>query len=94
MISACLFTIGRNGFLRRVGQLICHVDNIGHVAEELVERLDLVLQHIEFRRLLLPLGLARDGTGISAIGGGSLARVATVAGVRRSPEAPLAIAMQ
>jgi hypothetical protein len=35
------------GFLRRVVQLVYHVVNVGHVVQELAERLDLHLQYVE-----------------------------------------------
>jgi hypothetical protein len=48
--------------LRRVVQLVHHVVDVGHVAQELVERLYVML-HFNFRRLFVPLGGAGNGDG-------------------------------
>jgi hypothetical protein len=45
------------GFLRRVVQLVYHVVNIGHIVQELVERLDVMLRDVECHRLVVALGV-------------------------------------
>jgi hypothetical protein len=57
----CVVVIGTADFLRCVVQRIRHVVNVGHVAQELVERLDVMLQHFKFCQLFVPLGGAGNG---------------------------------
>jgi hypothetical protein len=45
------------GFLLRILQLVRHVHNIGHVADDFVERLDVMLQDVECYRLAVALGI-------------------------------------
>jgi hypothetical protein len=46
-------------------KLVRHVHNIGHVDQGIVERLGVMLQHVELGGLFLPFCHARNGNGIS-----------------------------
>jgi hypothetical protein len=48
----CCVSVVAVFLLRRVGQLVHHVVNVGHVVQELIERFDVMLQYVEFRRLI------------------------------------------